>query len=297
MKLGAPLFERVQAAARAVAEQLDLETPSAAVVLGSGLGGVADRLTDARRVPYASLPGFPETTVAGHPGRLVAGKIGGNIGGTIGGTPGGPGGAKTVLLLCGRVHGYEGYPPSEVGFGVRVVAALGVRTLIVSNAAGAVDPAFAPGEIVAISDHINLTSGSPLTGPNDERLGPRFVDMTDAYDPKLRALAQAAAPQAIGRPLREAIYAGMAGPAYETPAEVRLLRTLGAGLVGMSTVHEVIAARHAGLSVLGLSLVANLAAGVSPGPLRHEDVTRAAAAGTDALGRLVAAVVAGLDAP
>jgi len=289
MKLGAPLFERVQTAARAVAEQLDLDTPTAAVVLGSGLGGVADRLTDARRVAYASLPCFPETTVAGHPGRLVAGKL-----------PGGPSsksGAKTVLLLCGRVHGYEGYPPTEVGFGVRVVAALGVRTLIVSNASGRVDPAFSPGEIVAISDHINLTSESPLTGTNDERLGPRFVDMTDAYDPKLRALAMAAAPGAIGRPLREAIYAGMAGPAYETPAEVRLLRTLGAGLVGMSTVHEVITARHAGLSVLGLSLVANMAAGVTPGPLRHEDVTRAAAAGADALGNLIAAVVAGLDTP
>jgi purine-nucleoside phosphorylase len=293
MKLGAPLFERVQTAARAVSEQLELDTPTAAVVLGSGLGGVADRLTDARRVAYASLPCFPETTVAGHPGRLVAGKL-----------PGGPSTGsssklrdKTVLLLCGRVHGYEGYPPTEVGFGVRVVAALGVRTLIVSNASGAVDPAFSPGEIVAISDHINLASGSPLTGANDERLGPRFVDMTDAYDPKLRALAAAAAPRAIGRELREAIYAGMAGPAYETPAEVRLLRTLGAGLVGMSTVHEVIAARHAGLAVLGLSLVANLAAGVTAGPLRHEDVTRAAAAGADALGRLVAAVVAGLGEP
>jgi purine-nucleoside phosphorylase len=285
MKLGAPLFDRVQAAARAAAEQLEIDNPSVAVVLGSGLGGVADRLADARRVSYASLPCFPETTVAGHPGRLVAGKLGG------------PSGDKTVLLLCGRVHGYEGYPPSEVGFGVRVVAALGVRTLIVSNASGAVDPAFAPGEIVAISDHINLASGSPLTGANDERLGPRFVDMTDAYDPKLRALAAAAAPRAIGRELREAIYAGMAGPAYETPAEVRLLRTLGAGLVGMSTVHEVIAARHAGLAVLGLSLVANLAAGVTAGPLRHEDVTRAAAAGADALGRLVAAVVAGLGEP
>ncbi len=289
MKLGAPLFERVQTAARAVSEQLDLDTPTAAVVLGSGLGGVADRLTDARRVAYASLPCFPETTVAGHPGRLVAGKIPGGASSKSGG--------KTVLLLCGRVHGYEGYPPSEVGFGVRVVAALGVRTLIVSNASGGVDPAFSPGEIVAISDHINLTSGSPLTGTNDERLGPRFVDMTDAYDPKLRALAMAAAPGAIGRPLREAIYAGMAGPAYETPAEVRLLRTLGAGLVGMSTVHEVITARHAGLAVLGLSLVANMAAGVTPGPLRHEDVTRAAAAGADALGSLIAAVVTGLDTP
>ncbi|HSY40419.1 MAG TPA: purine-nucleoside phosphorylase [Polyangia bacterium] len=293
MKLGAPLFERVQAAARAVSEQLELDTPTAAVVLGSGLGGVADRLTDARRVAYASLPCFPETTVAGHPGRLVAGKISTAPSSGASSKPD----DKTVLLLCGRVHGYEGYPPSEVGFGVRVVAALGVRTLIVSNASGAVDPAFSPGEIVAISDHINLTSESPLTGTNDERLGPRFVDMTDAYDPKLRALAMAAAPGALGRPLREAIYAGMAGPAYETPAEVRLLRTLGAGLVGMSTVHEVITARHAGLSVLGLSLVANMAAGVTPGPLRHEDVTRAAAAGADALGRLIAAVVAGLDPP
>ena len=273
MKLGAALFDRVQAAARAAAEQLNLDTPHVAVVLGSGLGGVADGLSGAHRVPYASLPGFPETTVAGHPGRLVAGKLAG----------------KTALLLCGRVHGYEGYPPSEVGFGV--------RTLIVTNASGAVDPLFATGEIVAISDHINLTSASPLSGPNDERLGPRFVDMTDAYDPALRALAVAAAPKAIGRPLREAIYAGMAGPAYEPPAEVRLLRTLGAGLVGMSTVHEVITARHAGLRVLGLSLVANPAAGVNPGPLRHEDVTRAAAAGADALGRLVAAIVAGLGPP
>ena len=155
----------------------------------------------------------------------------------------------------------------------------------------------APGEIVAISDHINLTGASPLTGPNDERLGPALR----RHDRRLRSRAAraglAAAPAAIGRPLREAIYAGMAGPAYETPAEVRLLRTLGAGLVGMSTVHEVIAARHAGLAVLGLSLVANLAAGVNPGPLRHEDVTRAAAAGADALGRLIAAVVAGLDTP
>ena len=156
------------------------------------------------------------------------------------------------------------------------------------------EPALQPGEIVAISDHINLTSASPLSGPNDERLGPRFVDMTDAYDPALRAIAAATAQAAIGRPLREAIYAGMAGPAYETPAEVRLLRTLGAGLVGMSTVHEVITARHAGLDVLGLSLVANPAAGVSPGPLRHEDVTRAAGAGADALGRLIVAVVAAL---
>jgi purine-nucleoside phosphorylase len=278
MKMDATFFDRVQGAARAVAQQIDVDEPQVAVVLGSGLGSVADRLASPRSVPYASLPGFPETTVAGHPGRLVAGAVAG----------------KTALLLCGRVHGYEGYPPCEIGFGVRVVAALGVRTLIVTNASGAVDPALAPGEIVAISDHINLTSASPLTGPNDERFGPRFVDMTDAYDPALRALAAGVAPTAIGRPLREAIYAGMAGPAYETPAEVRLLRTLGAGLVGMSTVHEVITARHAGVSVLGLSLVANAAAGVLPGRLRHEDVTRAATAGAEALWNLIAAVIAKL---
>ena len=278
MKLGAGFFERVQGAAQAAAQGLGIDSADVAVVLGSGLGGVADRLEGARSIPYASLPGFPETTVAGHPGRLIAGTIAG----------------RTAVLLCGRVHGYEGYPPSEVGFGVRVVAALGVRTLIVTNASGAVEPSLQPGEIVAISDHINLTSASPLSGPNDERLGPRFVDMTYAYDPALRAIAAATAQAATGRPLREAIYAGMAGLAYETPAEVRLLRTLGAGLVGMSTVHEVITARHAGLDVLGLSLVANPAAGVSTGPLRHEDVTRAAGAGADALGRLIVAVVAAL---
>ena len=278
MRMDATFFERVQGAARAAAQQLSADDPAIAVVLGSGLGGVADRLTDVRSVPYASLPGFPETTVAGHPGRLVAGTVAG----------------KTALLLCGRVHGYEGYPPCEIGFGVRVVAALGVRALIVTNASGGVDPSLVPGEIVSISDHINLTSASPLTGPNDERLGPRFVDMTDAYDPGLRKLAAEVAPAAIGRPLREAIYAGMAGPAYETPAEVRLLRTLGAGLVGMSTVHEVITARHAGVAVLGLSLVANAAAGVNPGRLRHEDVTRAANAGADALGRLITAIIAKL---
>jgi purine-nucleoside phosphorylase len=287
VKLTATLFDRVQEAARAAAAQLDVGEAEVAVVLGSGLGGIAGQLGEARTVPYASLPGFPETTVAGHPGRLVGGTLAG----------------KTALLLCGRVHAYEGYPASEVGFGVRVVAALGVRTLIVTNAAGGVDPALTPGEIVAISDQINLTALSPLSGPNDERLGPRFVDMTDAYHPARGARAprggappRGVAPRALGRPLREAIYAGLPGPAYETPAEVRLLRTLGAGLVGMSTVHEVITARHAGLGVLGLSLVANPAAGVAPGPLRHEDVTRAATAGAEALGRLIAAVVADLPA-
>jgi purine-nucleoside phosphorylase len=274
----ASLFDRVQAAARAVADGLDGDGVDVAVVLGSGLASVADRFGDARSAPYASLPGFPETTVAGHPGRIVVGTLG----------------ARKVMLLCGRVHGYEGYPAPEVGFGVRVAAALGARTLIVTNAAGGVDPSLSPGQLVAISDQINLTGQSPLTGPNDERFGPRFPDMTDAYAPSLRAIASAAAQHVLGKPLREAIYAGMAGPAYETPAEVRLLRTLGAGLVGMSTVLEVIVARHAGLAVLGISLVSNHAAGVTKEPLRHEDVTRAAADGADALGRLVVATIEGM---
>jgi purine-nucleoside phosphorylase len=278
MKLQATLFDRVRNAAETVGERLDAIAAEVAVVLGSGLGGVADRLEGARAALYATVPGFPETTVAGHAGRLVVGTVAGH----------------KALLLCGRVHGYEGYAASEVGFGVRVAAALGVQTLIVTNAAGGIDPTLAPGEIVAIADHLNLTGTSALSGPNDEKLGPRFVDMTDAYSPALRALAALAAPAALGRPLREAVYAGVAGPAYETPAEVRMLRSLGAGLVGMSTVHEVTTARHAGLAVLGLSLVSNHAAGVKNQPLRHEDVTAAAAAGSEALGSLIAAVIASL---
>jgi len=226
VKLTATLFDRVQEAARAAAAQLDVGEAEVAVVLGSGLGGVADKLEGARTVPYASLPGFPETTVAGHPGRLVGGKLGG----------------RSALLLCGRVHAYEGYPANEVGFGVRVAAALGTRTLIVTNAAGAVDPAFSPGEIVAISDQINLTSLSPLSGPNDERLGPRFVDMTDAYDPKLRALASAVAPSTARptpqvtavnqvRPLASATVARLSpgSPEPGTPATGRPSRASSSG--------------------------------------------------------------------
>ena len=275
MTLSTSFTDRVRAAAAALSERLDAEGSDVAVVLGSGLSSVADRAEQVRTAPYATLPGFPRTTVAGHPGRVVAGRVSG----------------QKVLFLCGRVHGYEGYEASEVGFAIRVAATLGARTLVVTNAAGGIDPDLKPGQIVAISDHLNLTGQSPLTGPNDERIGPRFVDMTAAYTPELRALASAAAPAALGYDLREAVYAGMAGPSYETPAEVRMLRVLGAGLVGMSTVHEVITARHAGLNVLGLSIVANHAAGVIEQRLIHEDVTRAAASAADALGRLVLEVI------
>jgi purine-nucleoside phosphorylase len=282
VKAASTFIDRVRAGAAALSERLDADGAEVAVVLGSGLARIADgpAVRDARQAPYATLPGFPETTVAGHPGRVVVGRVG----------------EHKALILCGRVHGYEGYDAGEVGFGVRVAAALGVHTLVVTNASGGIDPGMRPGEIVAISDHLNLTGISPLTGPNDERLGPRFVDMTNAYAPALRAIAAAAAPAILGHPLREAVYAGMAGPSYETPAEVRMLRALGAGLVGMSTVHEVITARHAGLEVLGLSIVANLAAGVVDHPLRHDDVTRAANAAAGALGDLVFEVIRRLPA-
>jgi purine-nucleoside phosphorylase len=278
MKLGATFHDRVRGASEAIAERLDAGGAEVAVVLGSGLAAAAAGLEEARSVPYSSLPGFPETTVAGHPGRLLVGTWGG----------------RKTLVFCGRVHGYEGYAAPEVGFGVRVAAALGAETLVVTNVSGGIEPSFEVGEVVAISDHINLTGGSPLWGPNDERLGPRFVDMTDVYTPSLRALATEVAQALSGKPLREAVYAGMPGPSYETPAEVRMLRILGAGLVGMSTIHEVITARHAGLGVLGLSLVANPAAGVKKDRLSHEEVTRAAAAGATRLGGLLAGVVARL---
>jgi purine-nucleoside phosphorylase len=278
MKVASTYYDRIRVAAQAVAERLDTSGVEACLVLGSGLAAAAEGLEEARAVPYSSLPGFPETTVAGHPGRLLCGRWEG----------------RKVLVFCGRVHGYEGYPATEVGFGVRVAATLGVHTLIVTNVSGGVEPALQVGEIVGISDHINLTGASPLTGPNDERLGPRFVDMTDVYTPALRKVASAVAQRLFGEPLREAVYAGLPGPSYETPAEVRMLRILGAGLVGMSTINEVIAARHSGLDVLGLSLVANHAAGVAKERLSHEEVTRAAAAGSARFAALLRGIVAEL---
>jgi purine-nucleoside phosphorylase len=278
MKLSASLRDRVLVAADAVRQHLGVTGAQVAIVLGSGLTAASASLTGVRSIDYAQLPCFPETTVAGHPGRLLFGRMA----------------SKNALVLCGRVHAYEGYAPAEIGFGVRVAAALGVGTVVVTNVAGGIEPGLAVGEIVCIRDHLNLTGLSPLAGANDERLGPRFVDMTDTYTPALRVLAAQVAQALGGKPLREGVYAGMCGPSYETPAEVRMLRTLGADLVGMSTVHEVIAARHAGLKVLGLSLVANPAAGILSTPLRHEDVTSAAAGGAARMGELLQGVVARL---
>jgi purine-nucleoside phosphorylase len=255
--------------------------PRAGVVLGSGLGGFAGRLADAVTLPYEQIPEFPVSRVAGHPGRLVIGDLPGTDG------------SITVAVLQGRVHGYEGWGAVDVAFGTRVLCLLGARVLVVTNAAGAVNPELAPGDLVRIEDHLNLSGHNPLTGANDERLGPRFPDLTHAYDPALGARLEATAGR-LGIPLRRGVYACMAGPSYETPAEIRMLRTLGADLVGMSTVPEVIAARHMGVPVVGVSLVTNPAAGLGATPLSHEEVAAVAAREGERLGTLLAAFLGGL---
>jgi purine-nucleoside phosphorylase len=230
-------------------------TPRLGIILGSGLGNFASQVEDPTTIPYADIPHFPQSTVEGHSGKLVLGHIAG----------------VPVAVMQGRVHAYEGYPLSEVTFPTRVLSLLGCNSLIVTNAAGAINTTYRQGSLVAISDHINLTGSNAAVGPNEAKFGPRFFDMTAAYSPRLRTMAQAeAAKQNI--PLSEGVYLAVLGPSYETPAEIRAFRTLGADLVGMSTVHEVIVARHMGIEVLGLSLVTNMAAGVLDEAINHEEV-------------------------
>ena len=248
--------------------------PKLGIVLGSGLGGFAERLADATAIPYSEVPHFPCPTVEGHTGRLVIGNFAG----------------LPVAVMQGRVHAYEGYSPAQVVFPTRVLARLGVRTLIVTNAAGAIRPDLASGQLVLISDHINFTGSHPLVGPNDERLGQRFFDMSDAYSRRLRALAHRAA-TAEGIPLSEGVYLGLSGPSFETPAEIRAYRILGADLVGMSTVHEVIAARHLGMEVLGFSSVTNMAAGILDQPINHAEVLEIGACIQQTLSRLLAVLI------
>jgi purine-nucleoside phosphorylase len=244
--------------------------PGVGVVLGSGLGGFTDSLDGAVRVPYDEIPGFPATSVAGHGGALVAGSSQG--------TP--------VLCLSGRVHLYEGHPASRVVFGVRLLAALGCRAVILTNAAGATRRDWSPGSLVVLRDHLNLTGQNPLVGAAEPAF-PRFPDMTEVYDRELRVFAHEAAREASIE-LLEGVYAGVLGPSYETPAEIRMLATLGADLVGMSTVHEAIALRHRGIRVAGLSLATNLAAGLSEQPLDHAEVQAAGARARKKLETLLA---------
>ena len=247
------------------------------LVLGSGLGGVAAQVTDAIRIPYAHLPHLAASTVPGHAGELVAGRWRG----------------QDVLVLAGRVHRYEGHALDQVVMPVRMLAALGVHTLLVSNAAGSVHTRLQPGDLMLISDHINFQGQNPLIGPNDERLGPRFPDMTEAYDAELRAVARAIAARQ-GLHLPEGVYAAVLGPSYETPAEVRMLAAMGADAVGMSTVAEVIAARHMGVRVLGLSCITNLGAGLGQGKLDHAHVGEVAGRATAKMVELIAGIVAEL---
>lgn len=249
-------------------------SPRVGVVLGSGLGGFASRLTDRLEIPYETIPHWPVSTAEGHAGRLVLGRLG----------------ELPVAVMAGRVHLYEGYRPDQVVFGVRVLGRLGARALVLTNAAGGINPAFQRGLLVLISDHINLQGANPLVGPNEESLGPRFPDMTEAYSVRLRQIARETAAE-LGIPVAEGVYAAMLGPSYETPAEIRFLRIIGADLVGMSTVPEVIAARHMGLSVLAISCVTNMAAGLAPGPLSHREVLETGEMVRDRLSRLLEALL------
>jgi len=230
-------------------------SPAIGLVLGSGLGGFADELSEATRIPYANIPFFPRSTAIGHAGQMVIGKVG----------------DIAVAAMQGRVHLYEGYSPNEVAFPTRVFGRMGIRALILTNAAGGINLEYKRGALVVITDHINLQGQNPLTGPNDDRFGPRFPDMTQAYSKPYREIALRAA-QRLGKTVYQGVYAGLLGPSYETPAEIRYLRTIGADLVGMSTIPEVIAARHMGIKVLAISCVTNMAAGISDEVLSHEDV-------------------------
>jgi purine-nucleoside phosphorylase len=248
------LYTRASAARDFVQTRTRL-VPRVGIILGSGLGAFAAAVEDAVTIPYREIPHFPQSTVEGHSGNLILGSIAG----------------VPVAVMQGRVHAYEGYAMAEVTFPTRVLSLLGCTTLIVTNAAGGISPHYVPGTLVAIADHINLTGTNAAVGPNDPRFGPRFFDMTTAYSARLRELAKAVSHEA-GFHLEEGVYLAVLGPSYETPAEIRAFQTLGANLVGMSTVHEVIVARHMGLEVLGISLVTNAAAGIAGSDINHAEV-------------------------
>jgi purine-nucleoside phosphorylase len=265
-------------AVRRIREATGLE-PRVGVVLGSGLGGLADALENQVEIPYGDIPGWPVSTAVGHAGVLVVGEVDG----------------LPIAVMRGRAHLYEGLSADHAAFGVRVLGRLGVRTLVVTNAAGGINEGYRPGMLVLISDHVNLQGVSPLVGPNDETLGPRFPDMSDAYDPELRRLAHEAAGR-LGLELPEGVYAAWLGPQFETPAEIRFMRAVGGDLAGMSTVPEVIAARHMGIRCLGISVVTNMAAGVLPEKIDHSAVLEVGARAAGSLTALLRELVPTLSA-
>ena len=270
------LYERAEHAARIIRSRISVE-PRIAIVLGSGLGGFADDFDEAVAIPYEDIPGFVRSTAQGHAGRLVIGKVE----------------SIPVLAMQGRVHYYEGYSLEEVTFAVRVFKLLDIKTLVLTNAAGGINVQLTQGALMVISDHVNLMGVNPLRGPNDERFGPRFPDMSTVYSPELQELVIEEA-KAINVEVRRGIYGALSGPSYETPAEIHLLRALGADAVGMSTVPEAIVARHMGIDVLGISCITNMAAGISDEPINHEEVMatgiRVRATFTELLQRVIGAI-------
>lgn len=265
------LLEQLDAVAALLESRTSLR-PDVGIILGSGLGDFADALADRVVVPYAEIPGFPTSSVPGHAGRLVIGRLGDCV----------------VVAMQGRVHFYEGYAPWQVAFPARVLCRLGIRALVVTNAAGGIRRDLAPGDLMRITDHLNLSGMNPLVGPNDARLGPRFPDMSTAYAPALGGLLDEVA-ASLGTGLKSGVYCCLSGPTYETPAEIRMLRVLGADAVGMSTVPEVIAAAHMGVPVVGVSCITNFAAGIGDKPLSHEEVAEVAAQVTDRFTALLTA--------
>ena len=271
------IYERAEHATRVIRARTTVE-PRIAVVLGSGLGGFADDFEDAEGIPYQDIPGFMPSTAQGHAGRLVIGKIDG----------------IPVLAMQGRLHYYEGYSLEEVTFPIRVFGLLGIKTVVLTNASGGINVGFTEGALMVISDHVNLMGVNPLRGPNDERFGPRFPDMSAVYSPELQELVVDEA-KAIGVEVRRGIYGGLAGPSYETPAEIHLLRNLGADAVGMSTVPEAIVARHMSLEVVGISCITNMAAGMGDEPINHDDVMAAGDRVRETLTELLRRVIGAIN--
>jgi purine-nucleoside phosphorylase len=269
-------YDQVKEAADSVRDRIR-DVPSVAIVLGSGLGDFASTPEQAVSIPYEQLPNWPASRVIGHEGRLVVGRVKG----------------KVIAALAGRCHAYEGHSQLTVTFAVRAMGLLGVKTLILTNAAGGINTAFKAGALMVIDDHINLSGANPLVGPNDDRFGPRFPDMSEVYSKRVRGIADDAA-RKLGVPLAHGVYVALMGPSYETPAEIRYLRTIGADAVGMSTAAEAIAARHMGMEVLGISCITNMAAGVLPEPLNHQEVMETARRVRDRFVALLEGVVAGL---
>jgi purine-nucleoside phosphorylase len=268
---------KAQEAAGAIRARAGGVAPSVAIILGSGLGALADAIAADAAVSYAEIPHFPRPAVEGHAGRLVVGALEG----------------CRVAALQGRAHFYEGYPMAQIVFPVRVMHALGARTLVVTNASGGLNPQFRAGDLMLIADHINFMGTNPLIGPNEDELGPRFPDMSAPYDPALIEVAERAAAGA-GIAIRKGVYIGVSGPSYETPAELRMMRRWGADAVGMSTVHEVIAARHCGMRVLGLSAITDMATGETAAPISHEEVMATARRIEPTFVRLMRAIVRAL---